>query len=230
MKNGEPGNPGVSTTTTYDFAPLGFDLCPNQYTLTNLTSFSKFTIDGSSVNNTALPAELIQFDVVPLNKEVSITWATASEINVDYFEVKRSQDGFEFNTIATVDAVGTSTLLNNYGTVDAQPFMGLSYYQLNTVDNDGSSKLSNIKPVYFEGVFATSTLSFAASNWTINYAPLSEEPITVEIYDASGKLIQTEKVDFADAAGFVYHNHLSKGMYFLRLIDGDRSYTLKALR
>ncbi len=194
-----------------------------------VTSFSPFALATTSINN-PLPAELIHFDAVPVNKEVSVTWSTASEINVDYFEVMRSKDGFEFNTIATVDAVGNSTVLNQYSIVDALPYMGLSYYQLNTVDNDGSSKLSDIKPVYFDGLSATPYLSSTATNWTIFYNSLSEKPILVEIYDASGKLLQTESLNFSDAYGSVEHSYLSKGMYFIRLVDGEHSFTLKALR
>jgi hypothetical protein len=194
-----------------------------------VTAFSPFALATTHLNN-PLPAELIHFDAVPVNKEVSVTWSTASEINVDYFEVMRSKDGFEFNTIATVDAVGNSTVLNQYSIVDAQPYMGLSYYQLNTIDNDGSSKLSDIKPVYFEGLSSTPYLSTTATNWTIFYNSSSEEPILVEIYDASGKLLQTERMNFSDAYGSVEHSNLSKGMYFIRIVDGEHSFTLKALR
>jgi hypothetical protein len=199
---------------------------PFSVTVPNISTFSPWTLASFA---SPLPAELIQFDVVPVNKEVSITWATASEINVNYFELLRSHDGFEFNTIATVDAVGNSTLLNQYTTVDPQPFMGLSYYKLNTVDNDGSSKLSDMKPVYFDGMSATPYVATSATNWTIYYTSPSEESVLVEIYDASGKLVQTERIQFSDAYGSVEHFNLSKGMYFLRLVDGERSYTIKAL-
>jgi hypothetical protein len=200
---------------------------PFSVTVPNISSFSPWTLASFA---SPLPAELIHFDAVPVNKEVSVTWSTASEINVDYFEVMRSKDGFEFNTIATVDAVGNSTVLNQYSIVDAQPYMGLSYYQLNTIDNDGSSKLSDIKPVYFEGLSATPYLSSTATNWTIYYTSPSKEPVLVEIYDASGKLVQTERMNFSDAYGNIEHSYLSKGMYFIRLVDGEHSFTLKALR
>src|SRR5690606_3012723 len=62
MKNGEPGNPNVDTAYTVDFADPGFEMCPNQYSLTGLTGFSLFTLDGANQAGTALPVELIAFD------------------------------------------------------------------------------------------------------------------------------------------------------------------------
>lgn len=200
---------------------------PYSVTVPNISTFSPWTLANIS---SPLPAELIHFDAVPVNKEVDITWATASEINVDYFEVLRSRDGVEFTTIAAVEAVGNSTVLNQYASVDTNPFIGLSYYQLNTVDNDGSSKLSSIKPVFFDGKFETPTLITFSSNWVINYVSFSDEPLSVEIYDASGKLLHTEKISFTDSYGSINHNQFSKGIYLIRLVDGDRSFTLKALR
>ena len=59
---GEPGDPGVTTTNgSPAFNATGIAACPNQYSLSNLTTFSKFTLDGANVTSTTLPVELLYF-------------------------------------------------------------------------------------------------------------------------------------------------------------------------
>ena len=71
-----------------------------------------------------------------------------SELNNDYFEVLRSNDGINWEQIAQVSGAGT-TKENNPTFTDEAPKQGENYYQLNQVDYDGSSQLSNIQVVSF---------------------------------------------------------------------------------
>jgi hypothetical protein len=230
MKNGEPGNPGVSIISTPDFAGLGFDLCPNQYSLSNLTSFSKFTLNGASTNSSVLPAELIKFDAVAQDKWVDVRWSTASEINVDYFDVERSQDGYEFHTLTRQPAAGNSSVEQHYSAIDNRPLSGLSYYRLNTVDFDGSAKLSDIRPVYYSGSSANAYVVHEENQWAVVYSGSSLAPLTLEVYDASGKLVKYYQSAPSDGAFYLPNQNLEKGVYLIRLLDGNNVISLKAIR
>jgi hypothetical protein len=193
-----------------------------------VTAFSPFALSTTHLNN-ALPAELIHFDAVPKNNEVQLIWTTASEINVDYFEVLKSIDGVSFSPLTSVEANGYSSYFNQYSTVDYYPFSGLSYYQLKTIDNDGYSELSPIKSVQFDGIKSPYIVS-SLSDWTIFYKSNSESPLLLEIYDAMGKLVQTEQTFFGDDSYNLNHSSFEKGMYLIKIVDGIESYVLKALR
>ncbi len=152
MKNGEPGNTGVGTTSTAEFPQIGFDACPNGYTLTGMTGFSTFTINGSSAPNTALPVELLFFSATVNNqKQVILNWATASELNNDFFTVERSIDGLNWEVVEFVNGNGTTPLRNDYSTTDIRPFTGLSYYRLKQTDFDGAFEYSYIVSVFIDG-------------------------------------------------------------------------------
>jgi hypothetical protein len=193
-----------------------------------VTAFSPFALSTTHLNN-ALPAELIHFDALPKNNEVQLIWSTASEINVDYFEVYRSRDGVSFNPITSVEATGNSSYLNQYSTIDSYPFSGLSYYQLKTIDNDGYSELSPIKSVQFDRVKSPYIVSSLA-DWTIFYSTDNVTPILLEIFDATGKLVQSEQAVFGDGFYTINHTSFAKGMYFIKIIDGTNTAVIKALR
>jgi hypothetical protein len=153
MKNGEPGNTGVATTSTAEFPQIGFDACPNGYSLSGMTGFSTFTINGSSAPNTALPVEFLFFAASVNNQnQVVLNWATASELNNDYFTVERSVDGFSWEIVTIVQGNGTTPVRNDYSAIDTRPYSGLSYYRLKQTDFDGAFDYANIVSVFIDGV------------------------------------------------------------------------------
>jgi len=93
-----------------------------------------------------LPIELIDFKVLCEGGKVEISWTTASEENNDYFEIQRSKDGVEFNTIITAGGAGNSSSIVDYFEIDYDPLEEISYYRLKQVDFNGDSETFNIVP------------------------------------------------------------------------------------
>jgi hypothetical protein len=109
------------------------------YTFQNITlpNNARFTF-GTVV--TPLPVKLIEFTAREDNGQVLLTWSTASEDNNSYFTLERSQDGENFQFLATVEGMGTNKSKTNYSFVDSSPFIGRSYYRLSQTDTDGERK------------------------------------------------------------------------------------------
>jgi uncharacterized repeat protein (TIGR02543 family) len=140
MKNGQPGNPNVSTITATGFSDSGFDMCPNQYTLLNLTSFSLFTLDGATQSGTVLPIEMVSFTGTAVHpNSAQLNWVTASELNNDYFTLLYSADGFTFEPLAEIDGAGTSKSILNYTYRHNHLSKGVHYYRLLSTDFDGKT-------------------------------------------------------------------------------------------
>ena len=92
-----------------------------------------------------------------IDNEVHLNWATASEINSDFYTVKRSYNGIDFITIGTVTAAGNSNSMLHYNFIDGSPNKGLNYYQLTEYDFDGKEQNSPIVSVNLfggESIFA----------------------------------------------------------------------------
>ena len=122
----------------------------------NITGTGSLRVDGSFTNNASigsvtLPVELISFDAQRNEDKVDVSWATASEINSDYYSVNRSYNGVDFLSIGTLPAAGFSNSLLNYSFVDPSPLRGMNYYQLVEYDNDGQSQESDVVSVNFLG-------------------------------------------------------------------------------
>jgi len=103
-------------------------------------SFSPFTL-GSSNGRNPLPVNFIGFKATKQNASVLLEWQTASETNNDYFDIERSNDGINFSHLTRISGSGTTTIAQNYSTLDAQPFPARTVYRLTQTDFNGSTEL-----------------------------------------------------------------------------------------
>lgn len=93
------------------------------------------------------PVELIGLDVkLDVNRaEAVVNWTTASETNVDYFQIERSTDEVSFDSIGKLSAHGLTTDLQAYQYRDqGVRFISATYlYRLKVVDIDGAFTYSH---------------------------------------------------------------------------------------
>lgn len=102
------------------------------------------TLDGTVDCVKTTDVELISFTGEVLPAGNNLKWATATEINNNYFLISRSNDGVNFEVIDQVAGNGTTTTPHSYQLLDKEAPSGLSYYQLTQVDFDGSTTQSPI--------------------------------------------------------------------------------------
>src|SRR6185369_6247111 len=126
-------------------------------------------------------------------------WTTAAEVNNDFFTVERSVDGINYETIAVVDGAGNSTVMLNYGTVDKNPYEGISYYRLMQTDYDGASSYS--QTVIINNSFATTADVMVYPNPVTDHVLISVSRaiknsgnINFVLYDISGKQIMNVRL------------------------------------
>ena len=92
----------------------------------------------ASFGGTALPVELISFDAKVDGENNIIFWETASELNNDYFELYRSNNGEDFINIAQIVGNGTTSQVNRYEYIDkGANSKKYTYYRMRQVDYDG---------------------------------------------------------------------------------------------
>jgi hypothetical protein len=149
--------------SNYDNNPNGSDLASNNQELDNPSTATlasmgcdqiKLLVHGPGINETVvlnlistLPIELITFDAVKQNRDIKLSWATAGELNNDYFTIERSADGISWETVHTLPGSKNSSQVRDYSWIDDSPFAGISYYRLKQTDYDGKSETFNIVSV-----------------------------------------------------------------------------------
>ncbi len=131
----------------------GLNVTTGQVYLLYISNFSNtgqaFTLSwqlgsGASLDCTVLPVELVSLSAAPAGDNVLVRWSTASEQDAQRYDVHRSRDGVDFDPIGQVEAAGTSTVTTDYHFIDRNPLIGMNFYRLDQVDNDGTHTLSNI--------------------------------------------------------------------------------------
>jgi hypothetical protein len=193
-------------------------------TRTSLTSFSQFGI-GRNAAVGSLPIKLINFDAKRNKEIVELVWATATEINNDYFSIERSTDGIHFEAILMVPGAGNSTVTKNYKAVDPNPPTIDCYYRLKQTDYDGHFTYSSIKFVKFNssGILKSDlTLSSIGPNpftskFTLSFSSSISSSATFQLINPSGKVVFTDKINTIDGFNsyeFNDNNDLVRGLYF----------------
>lgn len=138
-----------------------------------------------------LPVEALQLEAAPQLRTVDLIWTTTTEQNTSHFIIERSTDGLHFTPIGRSDAAGYTNGTTVYQSVDDAPELGLNYYRLQQVDNDGSVALSNIVTALFEPKNVT---VMVVPNPTRDQAELllsaaHEGDLAVRITDGSGRMV-----------------------------------------
>lgn len=171
-----------------------------------------------------LPIELAYFNVSERNNRIHIYWETETELNVDYFEVQRSRDGFSFETIEVVEASGYSSVKQFYEIFDekAQSSSQL-YYRLKSVDNDKTYSFSQSKAIKRQIALADEVVlspNPASNYFSINLPDDMEGNVIVEMITVSGEVVIKQSVD-SSSSRKIPLNNTSKGVYLVRVYNND---------
>lgn len=134
----------IAPSTTPTVETYSHDFVPNTLSNDTLVLTSLNASDGSSCDFSVLPIELLYFKATFQDRDVLLKWATATEINNDFFSIERSSDGRMFNEFARINGTGYSSTTNEYSFLDSNPLSGLSYYRLKQTDYDGIFTYSQI--------------------------------------------------------------------------------------
>lgn len=148
-----------------------------------------------------LPVEWFSFTAKLIEeKKVKLNWATAAEMNNDYFSVEKSMDGKSFETIGTVQGAGNSSTIKNYSFTD-YPLEALNpesetfiYYRIKQTDYDGNFDYSSITSVFIApvGFYISELFPNPADNMTNVFVSSSDETsLSVIQYNSMGQKISS---------------------------------------
>lgn len=99
-----------------------------------------------------LPIELIYFRGTVTDFGVRLTWATASEVNNDFFTIERSTSLEDFEIVGTLPGAGMSSSILTYSFLDSEiTNEGVVYYRLKQTDYNGDYEYSDIIAVNMNG-------------------------------------------------------------------------------
>jgi hypothetical protein len=208
---------GTHTTIPGTANPTAFVI-----TSTAAQGFSWFNIGTS--NNQALPVEFSKMTTTCEDELVRITWTTESEHNNDYFRIEKSNTGFEWEILGTVEGVGNSTTEQTYTYFDENQRIN-NYYRLYQVDIDGAQEI--LSTMYSECEGTNSNIeSFpnpSHESFSIHWKQFKTKgDAHISILNTNGKRVFYEKVVLDLGTNlFIIKADLAPGIYMIELIDDN---------
>lgn len=185
-------------------------------------------VEDYMIEDAQLAVELKSFEAIPGDERITLRWTTASEIDNDYFEVKRNGIA-----IGRVEGTGNSTVENHYSWVDEAVVNGVEYiYTLISVDLSGAvEELATVDatPGFDAGTLTDYELHQNYPNpfnptTTITFDLVENGFVSLKVYNVMGQIV-------ADLASRVMERgrhavafdagNLPSGVYIYRLEVGD---------
>lgn len=200
----------------------------NTYTNSGTTGAS-ITINQNC--NGPLPIELADFNLELNGNVVTLKWTTFSELENDYFEIQRSINAKQFETIGKLDGAGTTNEITNYSYTDPTPHRGINFYRLKHTDFNGRFDYTRIfsietslprhqvqLEIFPTLVTAGESLNVSLSDYTledIRFITLSGES------HPSNYSQETNSIEVP--------HHLPKGLNFISITTNNQNITFRIL-
>ncbi|WP_255157650.1 T9SS type A sorting domain-containing protein [Ferruginibacter sp. HRS2-29] len=160
-----------------------------------------------------LPVKLISFSGSNKHAVNSLQWQTATEANSRHFEIERSADGVNFETLGTVAANGSSNSIKSYSFVDTKPLRGVNYYRLKQADMDNNFEFSKVITVKNStGVSIAVYPNPLSDQLFLN--GLDDKNITYRITNTLGQTVQQGTTGLSNRIGIT---NLHKGVYYIQV-------------
>lgn len=244
----------AASTSIFPCPPVGgFTIIPTQalsafngqnstgtWTLTIKDNYSG---DGGSLSGWGLKICIQTISSLPVTwldftarrtaeKAVQLQWSTATEVNNAAFQVERSRDGVNFETIGTVNAGSNGAGIQQYIFNDLKPFAGVNYYRLKQVDKDGKYKYSSVAKVTIDQDRSMYSLSPNPATTTTTLSVYKElKNVNVKVMDVSGKTVYSYNKSLINAGETIELpvSQMAKGYYLVIIENTSGRFTEKLI-
>lgn len=169
-----------------------------------------------------LPIELLFFEGKQEKQTIGLSWATATELNNDFFTPEKSTDGIKWDALGTVPGAGSSIHPLQYTFKDNRPEEGVQYYRLKQTDYDGTFTFSVAIGINFEGSASVNSILIYPnpnSSNQLNFRGIDADiPYTLEVKKMTGELLYTQSVHAHSMA----LPDFEKGIYLITMHTGGK--------
>jgi trimeric autotransporter adhesin len=180
-----------------------------------------------------LNVTLLSFNGKLADDKANLSWTTSKEDASFHFDVQKSLDGVNYNTIGSVNSYGnTISETNQYSFIDPVKVDGKAHYRIVMVSNDNKRKISRVIQLTKDAKdfsFGTVINPFSSELQFEVFVPKNAS-IEAELIDQNGKAVKkrsfylsagTNSLSMPDAG------ILSQGIYTLRLHNSNGSIITK---
>jgi hypothetical protein len=177
-------------------------------------------------DGTVLPVELLYFDGYATENGNLLNWETASEENNKGFEIQRSANGENWETLDFVAGAGRTLENQTYDYLDEQPINNANYYRLKQMDIDEAYEYSNIVLIDNQLPMDNSIFNIYPNPVSYELAVNSTDIIErVIIYNTLGQVVK--EVIISDTQFSIDVSDLPEGIYTLQAQKANGQLVVK---
>ena len=209
-----------------------FDAIPNDNNGTSWNSPGNATTVSNYVSNVILPAHLGAFAGELRGSTVNLKWNTLTESNLAGFEIERSADTRNWQSVGYVTARNNAAG-GNYQFSHAKAGVSVSFYRLKVTDKDGSFAHSKLVMIKSETTVKAELIGNPITS-TINVAihTSGAERIQAELIDMNGKRVSNTAYQHPGGSSVLQipAQNIGSGNYLLRLNGSEIKETLRVVK
>ncbi len=214
-----------------DVAVTGTDPYIMSITFNGMTGGKEYLFSVGSAG-TALPVEFRYFDAKLIDDKVQLKWGTGTETNNDFFEIQRSTNGINWESLSEVKGAGTTIEEQDYIAYDYKPLNGVAYYRLKQVDFDGAYEYSEMKKVIADHLNSSSVEIMSVFPVPFNdvlnvqFNLPSASDADVQIINSTGTILKNQNGSFIEGENLITFNGLNElefGTYVIRLVANGKA-------
>ena len=190
---------------------------------------------------TPTPVKFYQINAVVVQKNILLSFKTATETGIRFYEIQTSSDGFDFNTIAKITAIANNggNAVDSWLHVNAAVVDGVHYYRIKSVEITDHSDYSIIVKVVVNTASIQSGIAVygSASNEAsvrVQFNNIDKGKYALKLYNFTGQLIQSASINYIGGNNFIYNfiinNKFAAGTYQIQLFNRSNKFTTSFLR
>jgi hypothetical protein len=187
-------------------------------------------------STSVLPLQIVHFGGVLSDRTANLVWKVENESEIKEYQLERSVDGRQFETIATVKATNPADKVYNYKDDLSAYVHPRVYYRLRQVNRAGEVYLSNIISFVLEASSSSKLSVYPVPFRTVINLKLKsviKDEVMVTLFDMGGQVILRKKFS-ADIGLNTYsipmEKKISDGTYILLVQGKDQTWSEKIIK
>jgi hypothetical protein len=201
------------------------------------TNQNDYIYSGSKL--VALPIAMKSFTASVQNNNVRLNWETSTEINSDYFDIEKSDNGQTYYSIGKINASGNTTTSHAYTFTDANVsyYSRTIFYRLKLMDKDGKSTYSDVVTTLLKAP-STQVINFFPSmiksgmNVTAIITSDKAQKINMDWIDVNGRVLRSSTIDVITGSNKIILSspyEMQAGQVFARFTGDGFKQTIPAM-
>ncbi len=167
-----------------------------------------------------LPVDLLSLEAKRKDNIVEVNFTVTEEKAITIYHILRSKDGVNFEMIGSVIPKNEQEI-HSYSFEDSNPLNGISYYRIQTVENDG--RVAHSKIVQTNNSVAI--ISIFPNPATDEVTIASVSMTRIELSNALGQMVFEKDITTVETT--IQLSSLAGGIYFVKVFEGAEAKIYK---